>query len=201
MSTTLADKGAPPSMGTSDSVSNMPTTTIIRPQSHIYDAVQVLPYSNPVLSSTVFLSSPEMTPTIMSSTSNPPELDFSLKVKVESADSNNGLITFDPTEHQPGATEETTVQQPDAFPQDQDQDSGLEKILETDREPFLLRTPIGDGFWAVLALCVERDLEAAQSRFSDLEGRLISDYRNHTPQELGELVAGTVKDEKEEMID
>ncbi|KAG0025310.1 hypothetical protein BGZ81_007249 [Podila clonocystis] len=175
------------------------------PSSHttsdLNTASVVLPCSNPVLSSSVFLSSPEMTPTIMSSASTPPESDFSHKIKAESVDSKNGLVTFDPTEHQPGATDATTVQQPDAFPKDQDQNSSLEKISETNHEPFLLRAPIGDGFWAVLALYVERDLEAAQNRFSDLEGRLISNYRNHTPQELGELVGETVKDEKEEIMD
>ncbi|KAF9335989.1 hypothetical protein BG006_010044 [Podila minutissima] len=191
---------SPPSMGTSASVSNVPTASIIHHQPCIFDSMQVLPGSDLVLSSSVYFSSLETTPAVMRSSSIPPESNLSLKAKAESIDDDNVWISFDPGVPQPGARAETiTVQQPEALLQDQDQGTGLEKTLETDHEPLLLRTAIGDGFWAVLALYVERDVDVAQSRFSDLEGRLISDYRDHTPQELGELVAETIKDEKEMM--
>lgn len=111
-------------------------------------------------------------------------------------------FTFSPKVPQPEARAETTPDQPGARLQDRDKDMEPGKTSsKTDREPILMRTPIGDGFWAVLALCVERDFDAVQNRFSDLEGRLISDYRDKTPKQLGEMVAEAVKDEKEELME
>jgi len=138
-----------------------------------------------------------MTPAIISV---PLASDFSLKAKAAVDD--DTWFTFSPKVPLPKARVETTPNQPGARLQDRNKDMGPEKTsTEIDRKPILMRTPIGDGFWAVLALCVERDFDAVQSRFSDLEGRLISDYRDKSPQQLGELVAEAVKDEKEELME
>lgn len=175
----------------------MPIDIIIRPQPHNVGSMQALSSPNPLLSSSAFFSSPEMTPAI---TLVSPEPDFSLKAKAAVDD--DTWVTFSSKVPQPEARAETTPVQPLADLQDGDKDMGPENTSsEADREPIFMRTPIGDGFWAVLALYVERDFDALQNRFSDLEGRLISDYRDKTPQQLGELVAEAVKDEMEELME
>lgn len=138
-----------------------------------------------------------MTPTI---TSAPPESDFSLKAKAAVDD--DTWFTFSPKVPQPEARSETTPVLPLADLPDRHKDMEPENTSsETDREPIFMRTPIGDGFWAVLALYVERDFDTLQNRFKGLEGRFISDYRDKTPQQLGELVAEAIKDEKKELME
>ncbi|KAF9016555.1 hypothetical protein BGZ52_005736 [Haplosporangium bisporale] len=186
-----------PSKPTSDSASSMPIDIIIRPQPHNVGSMQALSSLNPLLLSSLFSSSPEMTPTI---TSAPPESDFSLKAKAAVDD--DTWFTFSPKVPQPEARSETTPVLPLADLPDRHKDMEPENTSsETDREPIFMRTLIGDGFWAVLALYVERDFDTLQNQFKGLEGRLISDYRDKTPQQLGELVAEAIKDEKKELME
>ncbi|KAG0336308.1 hypothetical protein BG000_006725 [Podila horticola] len=195
-----AHPSSPPAMVTSDSVSNMRSTTIIHSQPRIFDSMQVLPDSNPVLPSSVIFST-EVTPPLRALLQSPQNQTSLSRLRP------NLLTTT--TDGSPLTPESLSLELALRRPMFSSltPSSKTKTRVEVSRKhqrrivspSFCARPSV--TVWAVLALYVERDIDSALSRFSGLEGRLISDYRDHTPRELGELVAETVKDEKEEMTE
>ncbi|GJJ75026.1 hypothetical protein EMPS_07384 [Entomortierella parvispora] len=65
-------------------------------------------------------------------------------------------------------------------------------------DPVVFQYPLADGHWATLALYVDRDARSAQSRFSDIRTRQMSDIKKKSPEDVGKIVARVIQETVDE---
>lgn len=61
-------------------------------------------------------------------------------------------------------------------------------------DPVVFQYPLADGHWATLALYVDRDARSAQTRFSDIRTRQMSDIKKKSPEDVGKIVAKVIQE-------